>query len=245
MNDLNSISKRLAVQVSAVLLLLLASSFQTIVAQDDLSTIPARVYGLLQAQHFADAVALGKTAVSTADRTLPKTDTLRIQIIAALADALSQSGDYAGTVALLQNEIRSFEQDGIKTVGLAFLYQKMASPCGMLGRNIDAEAYAAHAVEILDSQLLPDDPAIAEALYTLAIQQKVMMRTVDELHSLKRALNILTIADSPASIQLLKLVLLAIADVYGTSGDTETASKYRNRAIESIHKFARLICTSR
>jgi CHAT domain-containing protein/tetratricopeptide (TPR) repeat protein len=200
-------------------------------AQVDLSTAPTRVYALLQEHRYSDAIAQGESARIAADQTLPKEDMLRVQIIEALADAESQSGDYAKAVEVLQSEIRSFEADGIKTVGLAFLYQRLASPCGMLGRNNEAEAHAEHAVELLESLLLPEDPRIAMALYTLAVQQGVLMRYADEMHSLKRSLRILDASKSPESIQTLKLTLLAIATIYDRGGDDTQASIYRNRAL--------------
>lgn len=225
-----------------VLFVWLVSTCQIVFAQDDLATVPNRIYELTQAKRYGDAVTLGENSVRSADQTLPKASMLRVQIIAALADAESQSGNYAETVAVLEREIRSFESDGIRTVGLAFLYQKLADPYGFLGRNLEAEASAEHAVELYESQLAPDDPVLADALFTLSVQQRALSRTDDELHSLNRCLRILTNSKSSGSTQTLKMTLLAIADLYDAAGDSAKASDYRNKALSistsSLGSFA-------
>jgi CHAT domain-containing protein/tetratricopeptide (TPR) repeat protein len=177
------------------------------------------------------AIALGENILHSQGKQPDRQRSDRVAVVYVLAVAYSQKGAYGDEVHLLKQETQALEQVGAKTVELADLYAMMASPCGMLGRDAEAESSATRAVEIYDSQLAPDDIRIANALFTLAAQEAVLGKSAEQLHSLKRALTIASVSSSPFAPQAMKGILLALASLYDGTGDRERGGEFRKRAL--------------
>jgi CHAT domain-containing protein len=186
---------------------------------------------LLQERRYPEAIALARKLLTTAEGNSSTGLSVRVELVKTLATAYGLSGDLAAEVELLQRETRDLESKGIKDIGVAEMYQMMASPCGSLGRNFEAELSASRAVELYDAVLLPDDPRIANALLTQSIQELALGKSVEQLHALKRALKIASGSQSPLAIQTLKMTLLELAKFYEVLGDQDKAADYRARGL--------------
>lgn len=190
-----------------------------------------QINDLMQKGRTAEAVALGQKVLNSVNQNKATSEAVHVDVVKALATAYFQMGDLAAGVALLKEEARKLEAQGSKGVGVAEMYQMLASPCGQLGRDLEAEDAAAHAVELFESQLMPDDLRIANALYTQSIQERAVRNSTEELHALKRALRIASAAPSSyMSTQTRKNVLSALATFYENTAP-ERSADYRAQAL--------------
>jgi CHAT domain-containing protein len=190
-----------------------------------------QINDLLQKGRTAEAIAVGQKALNSVNQNKATSEAVHVDVAKALAIAYFQMGDLADGVAVLKEEARKLEAQGSRGVGVAEMYQMLASPCGQLGGDAEAEDAAAHAVELFESQLMPDDLRIANALYTQSIQERALRNSVEELHALKRALRIASTATpSYMSAQTRKNVLFALATFYENSAP-ERSADYRAQAL--------------
>jgi CHAT domain-containing protein/tetratricopeptide (TPR) repeat protein len=221
---------RLALIRACVVLMICSATCAGQRSGAELASVSTKVQELTQRTQFAEAIAIGEAALRDTEQNVAIDDPRRIGLVVLVASAESIGGKAAAAADLLQRTLRDLEMRDPTTLAVADIRLQLALVYSALGRPIDAEISAAKGVEICRSRLSMDDPRLASALLTLALQKPALAKLDDELPLLKQALRIVSNPQSQEAARTLKLTLLELAIFYDRAGDPDKAVPYRNRA---------------